>query len=33
MLGGSPAAYVCRNYTCDLPTTDPATLAQQLGGR
>ena len=23
-------AYVCRGYTCDLPTTDPAVLADQL---
>jgi hypothetical protein len=29
-LDGRPTAYVCRNYACDLPTTDPATLARQL---
>jgi uncharacterized protein YyaL (SSP411 family) len=23
-------AYVCRNYTCQLPTTDPTTLVEQL---
>ncbi len=29
-LDGRPTAYVCRNYACDLPTTDPAALARQL---
>ncbi len=29
-LDGRPAAYVCEGYTCDLPTSDPAALAQQL---
>ncbi len=30
LLDGSPAAYVCENYACQLPTSDPATLARQL---
>jgi uncharacterized protein YyaL (SSP411 family) len=30
-VGGQATAYVCRNYACDLPATDPATLARQLG--
>lgn len=29
-LNGSPAAYVCENYTCKAPTSDPAELAAQL---
>jgi uncharacterized protein len=29
-VGGRPTAYVCRNYACDLPATDRATLARQL---
>ena len=29
-LQGRATAYVCRNYTCDLPVTDPAALARQL---
>jgi uncharacterized protein YyaL (SSP411 family) len=32
MLNGQPAAYVCRGYVCDLPTTDPAELERQLEG-
>ncbi len=31
MVGGRPTAYVCRNYTCQLPVTDPEDLAAQLG--
>ena len=27
---GEATAYVCRNYTCDAPTADPRTLAEQL---
>ncbi|WP_129840781.1 thioredoxin domain-containing protein [Streptomyces sp. RFCAC02] len=29
---GRPTAYVCRGFECDLPTTEPETLAAQLGG-
>jgi hypothetical protein len=29
-LDGQAAAYVCRNFTCRLPTTDPAALRRQL---
>jgi uncharacterized protein YyaL (SSP411 family) len=32
-VGGAAAAYVCRNYECDLPTTDPARLSELLTGR
>ncbi|MEU3843253.1 thioredoxin domain-containing protein [Streptomyces sp. NPDC028635] len=29
---GAPTAYVCRNFTCDAPTTDPARLRATLNG-
>lgn len=32
LLGGGPAAYVCRNFTCDAPTGDPERLRAALGG-
>ncbi|GIG28310.1 thioredoxin domain-containing protein [Cellulomonas marina] len=30
LLDGRPAAYVCRGFVCDRPTTDPAELTAQL---
>ncbi|GIG20251.1 thioredoxin domain-containing protein [Cellulomonas chitinilytica] len=30
LVDGVPAAYVCRGFVCDRPTTDPAELARQL---
>ncbi len=32
MLEGRPTAYVCRDYVCSLPATDPQVLAGQLSG-
>ncbi|MFD3535072.1 thioredoxin domain-containing protein [Streptomyces sp. NPDC058664] len=31
LVNGGAAAYVCRHFTCDAPTTDPAELARKLG--
>ncbi|MFF0363736.1 thioredoxin domain-containing protein [Streptomyces fungicidicus] len=31
LVQGEPAAYVCRNFTCDAPTTDPTHLRTTLG--
>ncbi|MER7754641.1 thioredoxin domain-containing protein [Kitasatospora sp. NPDC097643] len=31
LVDGAPAAYVCRHFACDAPTTDPAALAERLG--
>ncbi|MFF9848965.1 thioredoxin domain-containing protein [Streptomyces litmocidini] len=31
LVDGKAAAYVCRHFTCDAPTTDPAELARKLG--
>ncbi|MGH8828346.1 MAG: thioredoxin domain-containing protein, partial [Jiangellaceae bacterium] len=31
LLGGAPAAYVCRHFVCHRPTTDPAELSTQMG--
>jgi uncharacterized protein len=33
LVGRRPAAYVCRGFVCELPTTDPTKLAEQLGAR
>ncbi|MGX1132791.1 uncharacterized protein YyaL (SSP411 family) [Streptomyces glaucescens] len=33
LMGGEPTAYVCRNFTCDAPTTDPERLRIALSGR
>ncbi|MER7932773.1 MULTISPECIES: thioredoxin domain-containing protein [unclassified Streptomyces] len=32
LVGDEAAAYVCRNFTCDAPTTDPERLRAALGG-
>ncbi|WP_409469997.1 thioredoxin domain-containing protein [Streptomyces sp. HC307] len=32
LAGGEPSAYVCRNFTCDAPTTDPERLRAALSG-
>ncbi|MET8611331.1 thioredoxin domain-containing protein [Streptomyces misionensis] len=33
LVSGAAAAYVCRNFICDAPTTDPDRLRSALGGR
>ncbi len=30
LVGGAPAVYICRNYACDLPITDPEELKKKL---
>ena len=31
LINGMPTAYVCQNFACQLPVTDPAALLEQLG--
>ena len=31
-IGGATTVYLCRNYTCDAPLTDPAAVKERLGG-
>ncbi|MFI5267247.1 MAG: thioredoxin domain-containing protein, partial [Chloroflexota bacterium] len=31
LVDGQPAAYVCQNFACDLPVTDPVRLLARLG--
>ncbi|MGW1532911.1 thioredoxin domain-containing protein [Streptomyces aureus] len=33
LVDGKPAAYVCRNFVCDAPTTDPDRLRTAVNGR
>jgi len=30
-VNGVSAAYVCRDFTCERPETDPSALARSLG--
>jgi hypothetical protein len=30
LVKGAPAVYLCRNYACEAPITDPATLRAKL---
>ena len=30
LVDGAPSAYICRNYACDLPVTDPNALSVKL---
>jgi uncharacterized protein YyaL (SSP411 family) len=32
MVNGEPTAYVCRNFVCELPITEPAALTAHLAG-
>jgi hypothetical protein len=32
-VGGKATAYVCTNYACDIPTTDPDEMLRLLGSR
>ncbi|MET9647044.1 thioredoxin domain-containing protein [Streptomyces syringium] len=33
LVDARPAAYVCRHFTCDAPTSDPEILQEQLAGQ
>jgi len=33
LVSGRPAAYVCRQFVCAAPTTEPAQLAAEIGAR
>ncbi|MDO9485977.1 MAG: thioredoxin domain-containing protein [Actinomycetota bacterium] len=33
LIGGRAAAYVCRGFACELPTTESGVLARQVGSR
>ncbi|MDO8732318.1 MAG: thioredoxin domain-containing protein [Actinomycetota bacterium] len=33
LIDGKPAAYVCRGFTCELPTTELGVLTRQVGAR
>jgi uncharacterized protein YyaL (SSP411 family) len=33
LSAGKPAAYVCRNYACDVPVSNPSALTKALSPR
>jgi uncharacterized protein YyaL (SSP411 family) len=33
LVDGKPTAYVCENYACQMPVTEPEALAEQLDRR